>query len=216
VSFGEVEGAFQTMADGVGSGGCLFAVTLFAVALVPWLAAQPRPAAGEVEFQVVNWHGRRLPQYSLTITARGGPGAREWKLSGAGPQTIRLPYGQYKAVAGASLHNDAEMEFAVKANRSVVVVSLQPSHWGESVVRYTELSGAVTGAGRRDVMVRLVSLFGDLRRQERAGPDGRFLFAEVPDGEYLLLVLEGSRILREVRVTKSPRLAPVTVPVASL
>ena len=56
--------------------------------------------AGEVEFHVINWHGRKLPQYSLTITARGGPDAREWKLSDTGPRTIRLPYGNYKAVAG--------------------------------------------------------------------------------------------------------------------
>lgn len=180
---------------------------LLAVALVSLLAAQPRLGAGEVELHVVNWHGRKLPQYSLTITARGGPGARQWKLSGAGPQTIQLPYGEYKVAAGASLHNDAEMEFAVEAGRSLVVVALPPSHWGESTVRYTELSGAVTGAGRRDVMVRLVSLFGDLRRQERAEPDGRFVFEEVPDGEYLLLVLDGSRILREMRVTKTPQRA---------
>ncbi len=56
------------------------------------------------------------------------------------------------------------MEFAVETGRSVVTVALPPSHWGESEVRYTELSGSVTGAGRRDLMVRLVSLFGDLRR----------------------------------------------------
>jgi len=80
------------------------------------------------------------------------------------------------------------------------------------VVRYTELSGPVAGAGRRDVMVRLVALFGDLRRQERAEPDGRFVFEGGPDGEYLLLVLDGSRILREMRVTKTPQLDTVRVP----
>jgi len=189
---------------------------LLAVALVSLLPAQSRlrPAAGEVEFHVINWHGRKLPQYSLTITARGGPDAREWKLSDTGPRTIRLPYGHYKVAAGASLHDGAEREFAVETGRSVVTVALPPSHWGESEVRYTELSGTVTGAGagRRELMVRLVAIFGDLRRQERAEPDGRFGFAEVPDGEYLLLVLDGSQILREVRVTKTPQLGTVTVP----
>ena len=70
----------------------------------------------------------------------------------------------------------------------------------------------MTGAGRRDVMVRLVSLFGDLRRPQRAEPDGRFVFEGIPDGEYLLLVLDGSRILREMRVTKTPQLDTVRVP----
>jgi len=66
---------------------------LLALALVSLLPAQPRP----------RWHGRKLPQYSLTIPARGGPDAGKWKLSDTGSRTIRLPYGHYKVAAGASL-----------------------------------------------------------------------------------------------------------------
>jgi len=173
------------------------------------LCSQPpvEKQSGAVRCHVINWHGRELPQYKLMIRSRGAAAFAPMALSGSGTAEFRLPYGTYLLEATASLHNKTEIEFTVDAARSLLVISLPPSNWGESAVRYTELSGRVAGGTvkREKRIVRIVSLFGDFSRYGAVEDDGSFAIADVPDGEYLLLVMDGFRILREMRVSKTPQ-----------
>ena len=65
------------------------------------------------------------------------------------------------------------------------------------------MAGGTVKRERR--IVRIVSLFGDFSRYGTVEDDGSFAIADVPDGEYLLLVMDGFRILREMRVSKTPQ-----------
>jgi hypothetical protein len=127
--------------------------------------AQDPAQVGVAEVHVINWHGRRLPTYSLTITGGTARPADRMELNGPGPNTVNLRYGKYRVRALASLHDATEADFMVDAERSLLVVSLPPTKWGESADRYSELVGKVSGHLSEPIKltVRIVSLFGAFR-----------------------------------------------------
>lgn len=175
--------------------------------------AQAPAQVGAVEVYVIDWHGRRLPAYSLTITGGNAASAGRSELKGPGPNAVNLRYGKYKVRALASLHDPTTVDFNVETERSLLVVSLPPTKWGESVDRYSELAGKVSGRLSESVKltVRIVSLFGAFSKDDYVRSDGSFEISAVPDGEYLLLILDDFKIRGEVRVSKTPQLREVTV-----
>lgn len=193
----------------------LFVRLLVLTSLSIVLRSQPQALlqSGTVDVQLINWHGRRLPNYSLTITVNKGDGSDRREVTGPGPNTILLRYGSCRVRAFASLHDSTETEFTVDSARSLLVVSLPPTKWAESSDRYSELAGRISGKlpEPMKLTVRILSLFGTYTRYESVKSDGTFEISAVPDGEYLLLILDEFKIRREVRVSKTPQLSEVTI-----
>ncbi len=92
---------------------------------------------------------------------------------------------------------------------------MPPSKWVESETVYSELIGNVSGwvPGPVPLTVRVVSRFGRFSKDGFVGRDGSFEIDGVPDGDSLVLVLEDFRIRGEARISKTPQVNRVTVPV---
>jgi hypothetical protein len=154
----------------------------------------------ELQIEVFDTFGRDLKVVRIDIRSEGG----ELVRSLAGGATLRLPVGQYRLRATASLHQSVERLVDLRgASRQLVWLALPfyPSSHSEDV--HPTLRGTVMGTGEdvQNLRVRVVSIYGALIAEGVVASDGTFEIREVPPGAYFGIVLRNRTVISVTEFT---------------
>lgn len=168
-------------------------------------AAQPETRVGTIEFFISDANGRPLKSFRVQIRKVDQPGLVIRELSA--PGDVLLPYGEYLVTGQASLHMPFSRRVLLLEDRLVVLVGFSFHDSGHSSTINTPLRGRVTGGqiDTRVTLVRAVAIWGSFQKEAKVGRDGWFEMQEVPLGDYLILVLQGSDLIASQKYAKTMR-----------
>jgi hypothetical protein len=167
------------------------------LAIAQLAAVQPARAQaeqGSVTFEVIDTFGRPVKQCELQISKDGAPD--EQPLTVKAGSAIRLPYGQYTAIAHASFYETALRRFLLWEPNLLVVVALPPHLDSHSSMPGHPVDGVLTGIlPRSGLQVRIISLYGDSSKEATVREGGEFTLENVPNGIYLLAVMRNYKLI---------------------
>jgi hypothetical protein len=115
---------------------------------------------------------------------------------------IRVPYGRYLAVVSLTEARSLKRYITVDRPRALYTLGIASSYIGsrlENVRGKVIVKGSSTG---RNLWVRVLSLFTDFIQDSSVSPDLEFELWNVPDGEYILTVVQSSGVNDRVVVVR--------------
>ncbi len=161
-----------------------------------------RPAeATSVTIMGVTPFGEVLRPLKVTLFAQGGVNGHDYSADFAGPKALRIPYGKYFAhviAGGRSIAADVHV-----GRPDALIVMSGPDKFIDSGPGVRGVAGEVSGTGDfKPVWVRLVKVYSEdlCCTIVPLSDEGRFSFAGIDAGDYLLLVLSDARVLFEGRI----------------
>jgi len=168
-------------------------------------AAPPETRVGMIEFIISDANGRPMKSFRVQIRKVDQPGLVIRELSA--PGDVLLPYGEYLVTGQASLHMPFSRRVLLLEDRLVVLIGFSFHDSGHSSTINTPLRGRVTGGqiDTRVTLVRAVAIWGSFQKEAKVGSDGWFQMQEVPLGDYLVLVLQGSELIASQKYVKTMR-----------
>jgi hypothetical protein len=169
----------------------------------------PFPQFGRVEISAYSTLGERLSRLDIDLIEVQTHKSLKSQLNGA--VAAKLPYGTYTVRVSAPGFRRSERELRLDQPESSVRMQLSVA---------IECGGLAEARGRvrpapldRELWVKLVPLRGVGGAETRVSRTGSFLAGGLDDGQYLLLVVDGTTIVH-TQIVVVPRSSPLDVELA--
>jgi len=178
------------------------------------------PQYGRVNIEAVNLIGNPIRNLTIELIPLGRPAAQSLDFEGA--VATRVPYGAYRMRVGAPAYQPAEREIRVAQANTAIRLELPLPRECENyatILGNAKLGNVKPAVGPGNLWVKAIPVFGTGGSEAPIAADGTFRIAGLDDGNYLLMVLDGSTILytetlakvsgnRQVTLDLRPRILP--------
>ena len=160
-----------------------------------------KPQLGRVEVLVFDNLGHEVKPSSVSLS---GPGLPTWKS----PDPV--PYGEYTLRITADVFHTVERLVRVDQPEQVVRVQLVFAGLEDCGDAYSGLHGTIAGLSpNQELWIKAVPVRGTGGGEARVGRYGNFLIGGLDPGTYVLLVMEGSRVLRSTVVETGEKVVAI-------
>jgi hypothetical protein len=165
------------------------------------------PQYGRIRVDAVNLIGTPIRNLTIELTPVGRPAAQSLDFEGA--LADRVPYGAYRMRVGAPAYQPAEREIRVAQSDATVRLELPLPRECSNYATVVGTAKLPPGTGK--LWIKAVPVVGTGGSEAPIAADGTFRIAGLDDGNYLLLVLDGSTILHTETLPKVSGNRPVAL-----